>query len=245
MRMNIKLSLVGILCLALAGCGHQYQIKPLKHVKKHEAQFCEKKDNIELRVKKLKQQDIQQIFNDQYIIYKNVSGLILTIKNNSPEPVTFDGNNSTIQLLSAQQIKPYLSKNTPMRIVLGLIAIPGVIIASAIGLVTYVTLIEGVHGCSEAAGFAALFGIVGGLYIGVPIVVATTGYHVHDSVQFNTKLAHDLKTKVLTTQTIAPRTKSSTIIFTKNLPRTFIITFTREKEQATTFTIQIPEPVKK
>ena len=227
LSMNIRILFLSALCIALAGCGHRYQIKPLKHIKKTEADFREKKDNIELRVKQLNRSKIEQLFNNQYIENRHITPLLLTIKNDSPETVTLENSFVNLTLLSSEEIQSYLSKNTPLKVVLGITAIPVVVVASVFGGAVLATLL-GIHGCC-AMGYV-VFPFLASVFIGIPVIVGTTGYHAHDSAKFNTTLASDLHRKVLSTQTIAPGTKESALLFTKDLPETFTITLLKEQQ---------------
>jgi len=218
-----------MVCVAfLAGCGRQYQVKPLKHVRKTEAQFIEKKENIELRVKKLDHPDIQRIFSEQDLEYKRVSSLLITIKNDSTQTIVFDNTLTNLTLLSADKLKSYLSKNTALKVVLGIAAIPVIVIASVFSGCVLATLL-GIHGCC-AMGFVAL-PFLTSIAIGVPVIVGTTGYSIHNANKFNNALAADLKRKVLSTQTIASGKKESVLLFAKDLPETFTITLLKGQEK--------------
>ena len=227
--MNKKIISLVILCVAfLAGCGRQYQVKPLKHVRKTEAQFIEQKENIELRVKKLDHPDIQRIFSEQDLENKRISSLLITIKNDSTKAIVFDNSLTNLTLLSADKLKSYLSKNTALKVVLGIAAIPIIVVASVFSGCALATLL-GIHGCC-AMGFVVL-PFLASIAIGIPVIVGTTGYSIHNANKFNNALAADIKRKVLTSQNIAPGKKESALLFTKDIPETFTITLLKGQEK--------------
>ena len=230
--MNKKLVFLSFACIAfLAGCGHPYQIRPLKHVKKTEAQFIEKKDNIELRVKKLSKEEIKQIFNGRYF-GDYVTSLIITIKNDSLTPITFGQENISLNLLSAQQIHAHFRKTIVGKIFLGILAIPVVVnlllwgslfFVSSMGILTF----QGGVPC----GLNALaYLLAAECCIGVPVIIGATGSTIHNTIKFNQELSHDINRKILSTLSIAPKKKESVLLFTKNLPETFTITLLKEQQ---------------
>ena len=249
--MNKKIVSLVILCVIfLAGCGRQYQVKPLKHVRKTEANFVEKKENIELRVKKLDRTEVKQLFNNQYIANRQVTALLTTIKNDTTKPITIDQKTLGISLVSYERLLAALSRSTYSKIIPGICALPLVGVASfGVGAVAlkiadacgaFATYTGGTIIGPALLIFSSTALISTG--IGISIVVGTTTYAILDAKKFNSALAADLKRKVLTSQTIAPGEKESALLFAKNLPESFTITLLKGQEKVPfTVTLKIPE----
>jgi len=235
--MNKKLLSIGCLLFLLGGCGSRYQARALKNVKKKEADFIEKKEGVELRVKRLTPSDFSKTFKGQTLM-QDISPLLLTIKNDSDHTVLIDEKSIGLKLLTATQIKSKLSRSIPLRLFGGIVAIP-LTIAAIAGTLAAVALLGFSGGCIGCTIIAAL---AGGIYTGIPLVVGTAGYKTYDALKFNQELGKDLKRKVISEQIIEPHKKQSMLLFAKKAPNNFDISlFNVDQQKKVTFNVQLKD----
>jgi hypothetical protein len=193
-------------------------------------QTLSKKKDVELRVQRLTPDKIGRIFNNR-TPNKNIITLLITTKNDSKEPVIFKQENTTLKLLSTQELASILSSSIFGKVLLGAFAIPLFFLATftglgAIGVGAIVPM-----GCCTSAYTAISLGGLGWFYlIGVPVIVGTTGYSIKNATEFDTNLSHDINKKILLAQTTAPGTEESALAFAKNLPEQFTITLLKGQE---------------
>jgi hypothetical protein len=233
--MNKQINVIAITsacALLLAGCGRQYQVRPLKHIKREEAHFVEQKNSIELRVKQLYHSEVQQLFNNR-TINKQIVCLALTVKNGPNSLAQFSQENTTLPLLSAEEILNNLKSNITGKIVLGALAIPLLVVSTTylgtLGLMALTKLSAScAHGLMVICYGLSIFAI--DVFVGAPIIVGITGAAVSDAAQFNVHLSNDINRKILSTLTVEPDKEETALLFARELPEQFTITLLKGQE---------------
>jgi hypothetical protein len=207
--------------LLLAGCGRQYQVRPLKHIKREEAHFVEQKNGIELRVKQLQHSEVQELFNNRSL-NKRIVRLAFTIKNGTNSPVIFDQKNTTLQVLSSKEILDQLASSVIGKIIACTLVIP---------VFTAVVVLRALQGPSCCTGLSVLLLFLFDIFVGTPVIVGITGNTVSDATQFNVHLSNDINRKILSTLTVEPDKEETALLFARELPEQFTITLIKGQER--------------
>jgi len=211
-----------LLLLCLAGCTSRYQPQALKGIKKNQADFSEKREDIELRVNQLNNKQLGKLFKSS-LSDRHLKGFLLTVKNNSDQKIYLDYQNIGLSLISTHDLYQNLSKYSSVR--LGL-AVGGttLLALAAAGLCTIPFPL--MTGALAATGFCVLLGCA----VATPIVFIGGTFTGIDAAVFNQKLKKELKHKIVTQITIKPGKKYSAICATRDSSRSFDVSLLKGKE---------------
>jgi hypothetical protein len=218
-------NILGILLLfVLGGCTKNYKVSPLKPLKKEQAHFVDKKDDVEIRVKKLDRKDLGKFFNS-YFSKQDIAGYFLTIKNKSDQTVYFDAQDIDLPLVSTQELYQNLSRSSLKRLGLG--------IGAAVALGSTFALLATIPFCCMAPCLLADCGLLATILsgFGAPIVFMGSVFSGVNSAVFNEKLKKDLKYKVASSITIKPSKKHTLIFVTRENKKSFDMTLQKGKEK--------------
>ena len=214
--------LVILLLLALGGCTKNYKVAPLKPLKKEQAHFVEKKDAVEVRVKKLDRKSLGRYFNSSFS-KQDITGYFLTIKNKSDDPLYFNAHDVGLPLVSTKELYDNLSRYSLIKLGLGMSA------AAALG---------GTACALCTIPFPLMAGFIGGAgllttYIclaATPIVFVGSIFSGINSTVFNEKLKKDLKHKVASSVKVKAGARYSAIFVTRKNKKTFDVMVQKGKE---------------
>ena len=223
--------LVVVLSVALAGCGHRYTVKPLAHIKKTEAQFCEKKHDVELRVKKLDYEETKKLFSGREL-ERSISALVLTVKNSSACMLMCDYKHIGLPLLSAEELQQLLKKNVNTRVLFGALAFPALVLTGW-GILAAVLP----SGCGSAGSYLLALTLLGDIFIGIPIIVGVSTSEVKGASGFNAHLSHDIKDKLLYGKSVAPGETSSMLILSRKVSQQFSLALLLDTKETISFNV--------
>lgn len=222
--MNKKLLALSLL-LVLGGCVKNYKVPPLRHLKKSQSVFSDKKEGVVLRLDLLNNKQLDELFKTS-LSDQQVRGFLLTIKNQRNQKIFLDYQNIGLPLLSTLELYNNLSEYSLVR--LGLVACGSAMLGLAVSTLctTPITLMTGF-----LIYLAAAIGVSTSV-VGIPVVFLGSAFTGIDAAVFNQKLKKELKNKIVSRIAIRAGGKYSAIFVTRDPSSSFDIAMLKsEKEQ--------------
>lgn len=229
--MKNRLFILSLIVL-LSGCVKNYKVKPLKNIKKNEAEFIEKKEGIEIRARRIKRKELGALFRSS-LSDQQVQGFLLTLNNQSNQKVYLDHKNINVPMVSTKELYQSLSKYSAVCLGLGLggAAMLG-LTAASLCTIPFV-LIPGIVG---TLGLITIIGTA----LATPIVFLGGSFTGIDAAVFNQKLKKELNDHIVSSFSIRPGKKHSALFVTREKFKSFEILLVKGKsEQLIVFRIDL------
>lgn len=216
--MKKRLSILALFLILLSGCGG-YKIRPLKPLRKYEADYEETKNGITLYVKRLDREEAHECFSGRQIPFKQVVPLMLTLKNNSSHSISFSARHIGLTLFDYQAMIRLMHRSVAAPLLAG----TGMAVATDIATSATGDRLARTVGAAASAG-----SLIGGA--GASIAASSD----------NDSFAVDLRNKLLDRVSLWPGEKMTKVIFAdkSQFRRQFKIRISQSIENAQGFVMK-------